>query len=136
LRWLRSLFSRAVRRSALVQSESGDGPEPAAMRLTPEEVREILSLEATWCCLAPRRIPGFIETTMHRYGIARADMEFFLRKRFFNRADVWRLQVLKRKAQGDAQAVEILGRLHRVEVRRGEGVLQAWLQIRQAREHN
>jgi hypothetical protein len=111
-----------------------EGPEPGALRLTPEEVREILALEATWCCLVPRRIPGFLEETMRRYGISPADMEPFLGKRAFNRSDAWRLQVLKRMAQRDARAVEILGRLHRVEARRGEGILQAWVKSRQASE--
>ncbi len=111
-----------------------DGPEPAALRLTPKEIREILALEATWCCMSPKRIPGFLEATMLRYGIPLADMDFLMKKRAFNRADVWRLQVLKRMAQGDSRAVEILGRLHRLELRRGEGILQAWVQSREASE--
>ncbi|GEM_PF-2401793 len=102
------------------------------MRLTPEEIREILALEATWCCLSPRRLPGFLEATMRRYGISREAMDYFLRKRALNRADAWKLQRLKRQAQGDSQALEIIERLHRLEQRRGEGVLQTWLEIRQA----
>jgi len=108
------------------------GLEPGALSLAPEELREILALEATWRCLAPRPLPGFLEATMRRYGIARQDMSFFLGKPAFNRGDVWRLQVLKRLAQGDSRALEILGGLHRLEFRRGEGLLQAFVRSRAA----
>jgi len=106
--------------------------EPGALRLAPEELREILALEATWQCLAPRPLPGFLEATMRRYRIARADMKFYFDRPTFNRGDVWRLQVLKRMAQGDRRALEILGGLHRLEFRRGEGLLQAYVRSRTA----
>jgi hypothetical protein len=108
------------------------GSEPGALRLTPAELREVLALEATWMCLAPRRLPGFLEATGRRYGISAEDLSFFLKKSGFNRSDVWRLQVLKRMAEGNARAVEILGRLHRLELRRGEGLLQAYVRSRAA----
>jgi len=106
--------------------------EVLSIELQPEELRELLALEATWTCLVACRLPGFLEATMRRYRISAEDMAAFLGKRSFNRNAVWRLQVLKRLAQGDARAVELLGRLRRLEVRMGESLLGVYLRSRGA----
>ena len=106
--------------------------ELLAIELEPEELRELLALEATWTCLAGCHLPGFLEATMRRYRIPAEDMAVFLAKPAFSRGDVWRLQALKRLAQGDSRAVELLGRLHRLEARLGESLLGAYLRSRGA----
>jgi hypothetical protein len=95
--------------------------------LTTDEMRELLAFEATSVCLSARGARGFLHEIGKHYEIPEGDMRPYFHKRSFSREDVWRLQILKRSAQGRYRAVHIIGDLRRLESELGEGALETYV---------
>jgi hypothetical protein len=110
-----------------------DDGELAAIELTPVEMKELLAFEATCTCLLGRDSGPFLEDVRRHYDIPEGDMRPYFEKKSFERDDVWRLQILKRSAEGRYDAVHAIGDLRRLEARLGEGVLEACVERRRTR---
>lgn len=105
----------------------GEAGRLLSIELTREEMRELLAFEATLACVRPSLRPAFLEALARNYGIPAGDLAPFLKKRMLNREDVWQLQVLKRTAERNRRAVEIVSDLRRLEAELGEDVLEVYV---------
>lgn len=109
------------------------GEDPAAtVKLSREELRELLACEATCACLVPQGNRRMLEATMRTYGIPIQHMRPLLEKRPLTRDDVWFLQAQKRTAQGNRRALGIIHKLRRMEAQFKTDLLRAYLAARSA----
>jgi hypothetical protein len=107
-----------------------DDGKLASIELSRAEMRELLAFEATCACLIPRSRRAFLEATMRNYQIPTGEIVPLLEKKVFSREDVWKLQVIKRRAAGDEAALEAIGRLRQLEAQLGRDVLQIYVDRR------
>ena len=107
----------------------GDG-EVVSIELTRDEMRELLAYEATCACLLRNAPRDFLEDVRRHYDIPEEDMAPYFRKAGFERDDVWRLQILKRSAEGRYGAVHVIGDLRRLEAQLGAGALETYVNRR------
>jgi hypothetical protein len=98
-----------------------------SIELTAEEMKELLAFEATLLCLLGGESRPFLEDVRRHYEIPEADMLPYFRQEEFTRDDVWRLQILKRSAEGRYRAVQAIGDLRRLESELGVGALQTYV---------
>jgi hypothetical protein len=94
------------------------------------EMKELLAFEATCACLIPKSRRAFLEATMRNYNIAPEKMMPLIEKGVLSREDVWKLQVLKRNASDDSEALGAIARLRRMEAELGRDVLQTYVDRR------
>jgi hypothetical protein len=102
----------------------------ASIELDRTEMRELLAFEATCACLVPRSRRAFLEATMKQYAVPTDQMLPLIEKRVLSREDVWRLQVMKRTAAKETQALEAIARLKQLESELGRDVLQMYVDRR------
>jgi hypothetical protein len=103
------------------------GGEVRSIKLTDAEMRELLSYEATYTCLMDSDNRRFLSDIRKHYDIPEGDMRPYVETDNFTRDDVWRLQILKRSAQANYEAVHIIGDLRRLESELGVGALQTYV---------
>lgn len=99
----------------------------ASIELERLEMKELLAFEATCACLISRSRRAFLEATMGNYRISQEKMLPLIEKGLLSRDDVWKLQVMKREAERDREALAAISRLRRVEAEMGREVLQAYV---------
>ena len=115
-RWRRDPIRRSGGAAPARSAGDVDGIEEIRRAgLGRQGLREVLAHEAACACLVPRPRRSFLEATMRNYRIPLRRMLPLLEKETFTREDVWELQMLKRAAEGDRQALELIARLRRLE---------------------
>ncbi len=115
-RWRRDPIRRSGGAAPARCAGDADGIEEIRRAgLGRQGLREVLAHEAACACLVPRPRRPFLEATMRNYRIPLRRMLPLLEKETFTREDVWELQMLKRAAEGDRQALELIARLRRLE---------------------
>lgn len=107
-----------------------------AIELAEAEMREMVALEATRTVLCGGPGEGaysaeyrreFLGATQRYYALRADAMAPFLAAERLSRGETLDLQILKRKAQGKKEAVEVLERFRALEETLGDGILKIYV---------
>ncbi len=96
-----------------------------AVELNREETRELLALEVNYGQLVPDKDEELLRSIMGEYGLSKGQMTPFLEKPRLTRDDIWELQLLKRRSQGNLAAVQVIMGLRALEEELGVDLLRA-----------
>jgi len=111
-----------------VRLKCGEDGRLKAIDLNREELYELLAFETNCAQLIPEKDQELLKATMQQYGLSREEMAGFMEKPELTREDVWNLQVLKRRRQGNAQAAEAVRQLQALENELGSTLLRALIE--------
>ena len=96
--------------------------------LSREELYELLAFEANCAQLVPEKDQELLEAIRRQYRLSREELAPFLDKPRLTRDDVWGLQALKRRSQGNASAAEAVRQLQALEVKLGATLLRSLIE--------